>query len=71
MSEDTIVSTFHAQVERLGDRRAMRCRHDGEWRDITWREYGDRVREVAILQNLRPAKSLKIYSFHLILTSTE
>ncbi len=48
MSQDTIVSTFHSQVERLGDRRAMRYRRDGEWRDITWREYGDRVREVAM-----------------------
>src|SRR5712691_2187378 len=48
MSQDTIVSTFHSQVERLGDRRAMRYRRDGEWRDITWREYGNRVREVAM-----------------------
>jgi long-chain acyl-CoA synthetase len=45
---ETICSRFHHQVERLGDRVAMRYRGDGgDWRDVTWSQYGRAVREAA------------------------
>src|SRR5438477_2105928 len=50
MFEGTIVSNFLHQVERLGDRSAMRHRdrESGDWRDIAWAEYGRAAREVAM-----------------------
>jgi long-chain acyl-CoA synthetase len=49
MFEGTIVSNFMHQVERLGDRSAMRRRDpvSGEWQDISWADYGTAAREVA------------------------
>ncbi|MEW6262156.1 MAG: AMP-binding protein [Thermodesulfobacteriota bacterium] len=38
---------FFRQVERLGDRVALRRKDRGIWRRITWREYGRLVREAA------------------------
>ncbi len=49
MFDGTIVSNFLHQVERLGERSAMRDRdpETGEWRDISWSDYGRSTREVA------------------------
>ncbi len=38
---------FFSQVERLGDKVALRHKDYGIWNRITWREYGQRVKEVA------------------------
>jgi len=35
------------QVERLGDRVALRHRLYGSWEDISWRQFGERVRSLA------------------------
>ncbi len=50
MFEGTVVSNFMRQVERLGDRSALRYhdRQTGEWRDVSWTEYGAAVCEVAM-----------------------
>ena len=46
---ETVCSKFNAQVDRLGDRVAMRFRgEDGAWQDVTWGEYGRAVRETAL-----------------------
>jgi long-chain acyl-CoA synthetase len=50
MFEGTVVSNFLRQVARLGDLTAMR-HHDrdtGDWRDISWADYGREARQVAM-----------------------
>jgi long-chain acyl-CoA synthetase len=43
---ETVCSRFHGQVARIPDRVAMRWRaEEGEWRDITWADYGRLVAE--------------------------
>ncbi|MBI4277241.1 MAG: AMP-binding protein, partial [Armatimonadetes bacterium] len=44
---ETMPGVFFAQVNRLGDRVALRSKHYGVWRPVSWREYGERVRAVA------------------------
>lgn len=44
---DTLVDLFLDRVGRWPDRTALRHVVDDDWRSITWREYGDAVREVA------------------------
>jgi long-chain acyl-CoA synthetase len=44
---DTIVGRFHERVRAHPDRVALRYKKDGRWLDITWKDYGDRVRAVA------------------------
>lgn len=43
----TLVDLFTDRVARWPDRPALRYAEDGEWRPITWREYGTAVREAA------------------------
>lgn len=43
----TFPALFFRQVERLGDRIALRHKEYGIWHRISWREYGERVRAVA------------------------
>jgi long-chain acyl-CoA synthetase len=46
--DETVCSRFVYQVERIPDTVAMRYRDGGEWRDITWSQYGQAVSEVAM-----------------------
>lgn len=48
MSGDTVARRFSDQVARSGDRTAMRFRDANAWQEISWREYGSRVRETAL-----------------------
>jgi long-chain acyl-CoA synthetase len=63
---DTVCSKFNAQVDRLGDRVAMRFRgEDGAWQDVTWAGYGRAVRETAMglaAVGVRPGDSVSILS---------
>ena len=43
----TLPELFHWQVERQGDRLAIRFKEYGVWRRVTWREYGEAVDRVA------------------------
>lgn len=47
MKEETIVHIFQRRVREFGDKPALRVKQGGAWRDISWREYGDRVRRFA------------------------
>ncbi len=67
MFDGTIVSNFMHQVERLGDRSAMRHRdaRDGRWLDISWSEYGTYAREVAMglaSLGIAPGDTVAIFS---------
>src|SRR2546430_13991768 len=48
MPGDTIQQRFHEQVRSMGQRPAMHHREGGEWRTITWDDYGRRARAVAL-----------------------
>ncbi|HEY7875738.1 MAG TPA: long-chain fatty acid--CoA ligase [Actinomycetota bacterium] len=39
----TLIERFHERVSQHPDRVALRHKVNGEWRDITWRDYGDVV----------------------------
>src|SRR3972149_1642502 len=43
----TVLILFCQQVVKYGDRVALRKKALGRWQEISWREYGQRVREVA------------------------
>ena len=47
MAATTIVERFRERVQTHPDRVAMRYRSNGTWRDITWGDYGTRVKKVA------------------------
>jgi long-chain acyl-CoA synthetase len=46
-ADRTLVDLFFDRAARWSDRPALRYRQDGEWRSVTWAEYGTAVREVA------------------------
>lgn len=39
---------FYRQVAKDGERVALRKKYLGRWHEISWHEYGQRVREVAL-----------------------
>jgi long-chain acyl-CoA synthetase len=47
MAASTIVERFREQVATRADQVALRYRSNGTWRDITWRDYGNRVERAA------------------------
>jgi long-chain acyl-CoA synthetase len=46
--QDTLPRLFRHVVRERGSAVAMREKHLGIWRSITWREYGDKVRHVGL-----------------------
>jgi len=59
----TLPRVFFEQVARLGDRVALRRKRAGLWERISWREYGERVREAAhglLALGLRPGERVAI-----------
>src|SRR5262245_51121383 len=44
----TLPMLFRAAVKERGEQIAMREKSLGIWRSVTWREYGERVRQVAM-----------------------
>jgi long-chain acyl-CoA synthetase len=46
--QDTLSKLFRHVVAERGDRVAMREKHLGIWRAISWREYGERARRVGL-----------------------
>ena len=46
--QDTLPRLFRHVVKERGDAVAMREKHLGIWRAITWREYGERARHVGL-----------------------
>ncbi len=45
---DTIPRLFRQRVEEWADRPAMREKHFGLWKDITWKEYGECAKRTAL-----------------------
>ncbi|HWC14753.1 MAG TPA: long-chain fatty acid--CoA ligase [Actinomycetota bacterium] len=47
MAATTIIERFHERVRNHPDKVAFRYKDSGDWKDITWREYGDTVKKVS------------------------
>jgi len=47
MRSETVPTLFQRQAKRYGDKVALRDKVYGIWRDISWREYDGKVKEVA------------------------
>ena len=47
MAASTIIERFHERVAEHPDKVAFRYKKDGNWTDVSWREYGDTVKKVA------------------------
>jgi long-chain acyl-CoA synthetase len=65
MTEETIVSIFKDQVERLGHRAALKYRRNGLWESISWREYADAVKEFGlglVSMGFEPGQTMSIFS---------
>ena len=61
--QDTLPKLFRHVVRERGDAVAMREKHLGIWRAITWREYGARARAVGsglVVLGLRPRDVVSI-----------
>jgi long-chain acyl-CoA synthetase len=59
----TLPAVFAQQVERQGDRLALRYKEYGIWHRVTWREYGAHVHEVAaalLAFGLRPHENVAV-----------
>jgi len=48
MSRETLGALFWGQVSQRGGRAAQRVKTAGGWKDVSWRELGDEVREIAL-----------------------
>jgi long-chain acyl-CoA synthetase len=46
MPATTIIGRFHERVRTHPEKVALRFKRDGAWHDISWRDYGDGVRNV-------------------------
>ncbi|MFA5093937.1 MAG: long-chain fatty acid--CoA ligase [Candidatus Omnitrophota bacterium] len=65
MREDTIPLMFFARADRYGSRCALRYKRDGRYRDITWSEFEDKVKDLAfglIALGLKPGEKVAILS---------
>ncbi len=63
--QDTLPRLFRHVVRERGDGVAMREKHLGIWRGISWRQYGDRARRVGrgrVALGLRPRDVVSIIS---------
>ncbi|GMV39201.1 MAG: AMP-binding protein [Myxococcales bacterium] len=47
MAVNSVPAMFQERVRKYGDRVFMRHKLDGAWRDVSWREQGERVRRAA------------------------
>ncbi|MEA2452998.1 MAG: long-chain acyl-CoA synthetase [Actinomycetota bacterium] len=47
MAASTIIERFHERVANHPDKVAMRYKDSGQWKDVTWRGYGDSVKRTA------------------------
>ena len=65
MQEETLVRMFRDRVKRYGDRVCLRHKAEGAWRDISWKEFGERVDAFAmglISLELEPGQCVSVLS---------
>ena len=65
MSTGSLGHLFWDRVARSGGRPAQRVKTGGAWRDVSWTEVGDEVREVAlglIALGRQPGESVGVLS---------
>jgi long-chain acyl-CoA synthetase len=63
----SIVEKFWSRVSTHPDRVALRRKVEGNWRDISWREYGDEVTRAAkglMSLGLRPGDKMSLLSYN-------
>jgi long-chain acyl-CoA synthetase len=63
----TMLHVLHEQVAKLGERPALWSKKQGSYRSISWREYGERVKHLALglrQQGLSKGGALTILSFN-------
>ena len=48
MAQETLAQMFWNRVEKSGDRPAQELKREGRWENLTWRQYGEAVRELAL-----------------------
>lgn len=62
---ETLVEVFNQQVEKLGDRVALKRRNGDLWESITWREYGKAVKELGlgfVSMGFEPGEIVSVFS---------
>ena len=47
MQQQNLARMFHSRVARYGDRPRYKFKSGGRWREVSWRQMGDRVRRAA------------------------
>ncbi|WP_299019370.1 long-chain fatty acid--CoA ligase [uncultured Photobacterium sp.] len=60
-----IVNRIRTQIARLGDRVALRHQVKGQWRDISWTEFGEQIHQLALAilsQGLNVQDKIGIFS---------
>lgn len=66
MTDETIVKIFHEQVERLGERTALKRRRDGGlWESISWNAYKAAIREFGlglVAMGFEPGQTMAVFS---------
>ena len=48
MADETLAQMFWSRVEKSGARPAQEFKREGRWETLTWRQYGEVVRELAL-----------------------
>ncbi|MCX8118413.1 MAG: AMP-binding protein [Desulfobacterota bacterium] len=48
MGQETLLTYFYRNVRECPDRVALRHKDYGIWHDVTWKQYGEKVRQVAM-----------------------
>ena len=67
LATETVIEKFWSRVSTHPDRVALRRKVDGEWRDITWRGYGDEVTRAAkglMAVGLAPGDKMSLLSYN-------
>lgn len=63
-----IVNRIRTQIARLGDQVALRHQVEGQWQDISWAEFGEQIRQLALAmltQGLNVQDKVGIFSINM------
>jgi len=65
MSDDTIGGMFKPRVEKYGDRVMMKRRLGDVWKEISWNQFNDKVKKLALAlmsSGIKPGDRVAIFS---------